>query len=113
MIALDKRMRRRLRRQHPRARTNCYYCSTPFNWDDPRSDAYPTWDHKIPQSRGGQGGANKVMACHRCNQEKGTMSVDEFREYLVVTVGCAGAVSRAIRWKKHVATAQPTPAVME
>src|SRR5690349_9355734 len=98
----DARYRRRLRRGNvSRARTNCFYCHTTFNWDDPESDFYPTWDHKIPKSKGGGKGFNLVMACRQCNTEKGTMSVAEFVEYLEVTKGCVGKVQRMIRWQKH------------
>ncbi len=98
-------MRRKGANQHTsRARRNCAYCRTTFNWDDPQSEFYPTWDHKIPKSKGGGKGTNLVLACRRCNQEKGSMSVVEFREYLEVTRGCAGFVQRYLRWKKHTGT---------
>lgn len=84
-----------------RARTNCFYCYTSFDWDDPGSEFYPTWDHKIPKSKGGGKGRNLVLACRRCNQEKRDMSVAEFIEYLEVTKGCVGPGQRAIRWQKH------------
>ena len=29
-----------------------------------------TLDHLIPKSKGGKGGENLVIACHRCNQKK-------------------------------------------
>ena len=101
MPKLNARMRRRVRRGNSRARTTCFYCSTTFNWDDEHSEFYPTWDHKIPRAKGGGKGSNLVLACKRCNQEKATMSVAEFREYLEVTRGCAGQVQRMIRWAKH------------
>lgn len=91
-----------------RAMARCRYCLTTFNWDDPYSDFYPTWDHKVPRSQGGGKGANLVLACRRCNQEKGTMSVAEFMEYLEVTKGCVGAVQRSIRWRKHLGTFTPS-----
>jgi hypothetical protein len=85
----------------------CRYCRTTFNWDDPQSDFYPTWDHKVPKSKGGGKGDNLVLACKRCNQEKGQMSVAEFMEYLDVTTGCVSAVQRSIRWQKHIGTFMP------
>jgi hypothetical protein len=90
-----------------RARRNCFYCSSSFDWDNPQSEFYPTWDHKVPKSKGGGAGQNLVMACKRCNQEKGSMSVKEYREYLEVTKGCVGAVQRSIRWQKHIGTFKP------
>jgi 5-methylcytosine-specific restriction endonuclease McrA len=105
MVKLDKRMRRKLRRQNPRARRTCFYCEVTFNWDDHRSEFYPTWDHKVPRSKGGENGLNKVMACRSCNQEKGTMSAVEFREYLEVTKGHVGQAQRLTAWRKHCAQA--------
>jgi 5-methylcytosine-specific restriction endonuclease McrA len=113
MVKNDAKFRRRLRRGNvSRARASCFYCHTTFDWDDPVSEFYPTLDHKIPASKGGGRGANLVMACLRCNQEKGTMSVAEFMEYLEVTKGCVGRVQRMIRWAKHRGTfksAMPIP----
>jgi len=48
----------------------CYYCG----------DAAQSVDHQIPRSRGGQRGANLVPACHRCNQMKSDLTVEEFVE---------------------------------
>jgi 5-methylcytosine-specific restriction endonuclease McrA len=84
-----------------RARAHCFYCRTTFNWDDPQSEFYPTWDHKIPKSKGGGKGRNLVLACRRCNQEKADMSVADFVEYLDVTKGCVSTAQRTIRWRKH------------
>lgn len=107
MVKDTARLRRKKRRGTSRARMTCFYCQTTFNWDDPDSEFYPTWDHKIPKSKGGGRGLNLVMACKRCNQEKGAMSVAEFREYLEVTRGCVGQVQRSIRWAKHRGTFTP------
>ena len=85
-----------------RGRTSCYYCRCSFDWDDPRSEFAPTREHKQPRSKGGRNhGGNVVLACYRCNQEKGAMTLAEFREYLDVTKGCSGPVARRLRWKKH------------
>ena len=96
-----------------RSRQTCRYCRTTFNWDDETSEFYPTWDHKVPQSKGGGGGRNLVLACRRCNQEKGSMSVAEFEEYLEVTKGCVGTVQRMIRWKKHIGAFKPAHPIPE
>lgn len=50
----------------------CFYCGDPAQ----------SVDHKIPRSKGGQRGANLVPACHRCNQMKGDMTVDEFMAHM-------------------------------
>ena len=47
----------------------CFYCG----------DAAQSVDHMIPRSKGGSNLiGNKVPACHRCNQMKGDMLVEEF-----------------------------------
>ena len=52
----------------------CWYCG------DPPDDV----DHKIPKSRGGASidKANLVAACRKCNNAKGSLTVEEFREFL-------------------------------
>ncbi|SRR6266702_3858748 len=83
-------------------RRNCFYCQCAFNTSDPTSDAYPTREHKQPKSRGGaRTGSNVTRACKRCNNEKGDMTVKEYREYLEVTKGIAGRTMRQIHWRKH------------
>lgn len=90
-----------------RGRRRCYYCQCAFDWDDPSSEFYPTKEHKQPRSKGGKNGQNIVLACRPCNNEKGDMTVREFREYLEVTKGCRGRVARGIRWRKHIGTFKP------
>jgi hypothetical protein len=48
----------------------CYYCG----------GVAESVDHKIPRSKGGQRGANLVPACHRCNQMKGDLTVEQFTQ---------------------------------
>ena len=45
-----------------------------------------TLDHIIPRSRGGAKWdlGNLVIACHECNQERGSLAVDEWAAVLVV-----------------------------
>jgi hypothetical protein len=50
----------------------CYYCG----------DAAQSVDHKIPRSKGGRRGSNLVPACHRCNQMKSDLTVEEFIDRL-------------------------------
>lgn len=92
-----------------RGRTQCYYCKCPFNWDDPTSEYYPTREHKQPRSKGGRNGhGNVVLACSRCNNEKGAMTLRQYMEYREVTKGCRGLVARKLRWKKHTGIFQKT-----
>ncbi len=47
----------------------CFYCDEPITLEQ------STFDHKIPQSRGGKDGKyNLVIACFPCNKERGTMN---------------------------------------
>ena len=64
--------------------TNCYICNGPINFNAPRKGAgseYSLWpDHVIPTSRGGSNTLDNVRPCHRkCNQNKHTMTYDEYR----------------------------------
>ena len=62
----------------------CYYCGAVLVKSHPKERRL-TWDHKVPKSKGGtniQG--NLVMACLQCNQEKGTLSADEFKAVLAM-----------------------------
>lgn len=80
MSSKRRKLVRHLRRTANKGR--CAYCKMPFNAANPHSPNYPTKDHKVPKSRGGMSGAdNLVWACRRCNQEKGDMTVSEYREY--------------------------------
>ena len=69
----------------------CFYCDSAVDPTAPPgslrkskpSRLAPTRDHLIPRSRGGKGKPNnKVLACYRCNNLKGDMSVAEFRLFL-------------------------------
>lgn len=85
-----------------RGRRNCYYCQGSLDWDGPPSDLSPTREHRQPKSKGGaKGGANNVLACHGCNNEKGNMTEAQFYEYREVTKGVKHRTGRMLRWKKH------------
>ena len=48
----------------------------------------PTVDHVIPLSRGGLNRKeNKKLCCKRCNNEKGDMLPDEYREFMARMAG--------------------------
>jgi 5-methylcytosine-specific restriction endonuclease McrA len=63
-------MRRRLNKKLARW---CWYCG------DQLTKRTQSKDHQLPLSRGGRGGINKVDCCKKCNNEKGDLTVDEFR----------------------------------
>jgi 5-methylcytosine-specific restriction endonuclease McrA len=56
-----------------RDNNRCVYCGSTTDL---------TIDHVRPRSKGGETtAANCVTACRRCNQAKGSLSVDEFMYY--------------------------------
>ena len=55
----------------------CLYCRTPFVHGHP--DLFPTFDHKVPTTRGGaETFENGCACCHLCNSHKGDMTAAEF-----------------------------------
>jgi len=61
--------------------SRCFYCGRPVQIKPELSDDELTKDHLIPLFRGGSDDiGNIVPACLPCNQLKGTMTVDEFRQ---------------------------------
>ena len=63
--------------------SDCYICSKPINFDAPKrgiGSDYSFWpDHMTPTSRGGSNTIDNVRPCHRkCNQNKFTMTYDEY-----------------------------------
>lgn len=60
----------------------CHYCKQPMKRGGTTEPRSATWDHKIPKSRGGKGGENKVRCCRQCNQTKGDMTEAEFSGWL-------------------------------
>lgn len=70
----------------------CHYCGLPLVRAQPkkqeilRSHGYgiATVDHKNPSSRGGRDCLhNFVLACRRCNQEKGKMPYEKYYQQTV------------------------------
>lgn len=54
----------------------CFYCKKPVRKEN------ATLDHIIPLSRGGYNKRkNYVMACDSCNNEKGSMTKDEYIKF--------------------------------
>jgi 5-methylcytosine-specific restriction endonuclease McrA len=60
-----------------RIEKHCWYCGIKL---DGRNHS---WDHQNPLGRGGSSSdSNLVRSCQRCNNEKGSMTVDEYRAWL-------------------------------
>lgn len=54
----------------------CYYCGCVVK------ESKRTIDHKTPLARGGETiSENLVMSCQKCNNEKGFLTEEEYREY--------------------------------
>lgn len=66
-----------MRRNRQRPVYRCYYCYIVLV-------RRKTVDHLIPKSRGGAilGADNRVIACRRCNGEKGARTLEEYRSFL-------------------------------
>lgn len=61
--------------------THCFYCQISFLQT---SHTVPTVDHIFPKSIGGLDiRNNRAPCCSRCNSEKGSMSLGEFRNYVM------------------------------
>lgn len=76
-----------------RAERRCFYCG----------EEASTADHVQPTSRGGiRGIPNMVAACRTCNNDKGCMTLEEFRLYRfarhMLATGPAIAVINLINW---------------
>lgn len=59
----------------------CYYCAQgmTFHTGVVISHDSATVDHKIPKAKGGgRGPDNKVLACGKCNHEKGSFTDKEY-----------------------------------
>jgi hypothetical protein len=60
---------------------HCFYCGKLLVWEQ----YWIGWqiDHAIPKSRGGSDGLENLrLSCPRCNEQKNTRTIDEYREYL-------------------------------
>ena len=56
----------------------CYYCNEIL------TKKTASRDHLLPRCKGGKTKDNIVLCCKRCNSEKGSMTEDEYREYLLI-----------------------------
>lgn len=91
--------RRKLSEVYKRFKGRCYYCSVLTSLNDPYSSNAATRDHLLPRSRGGTLiSRNVVLACASCNQDKGDMTMREykvFKSYLAAGVDRSEAKDRA------------------
>lgn len=59
----------------------CWFCGVMLTGGGSQAK---TREHLTPRCRGGKGNTeNLVKACQRCNNEKGSMSLDEYRFFLL------------------------------
>jgi len=61
----------------------CYYCGCTLGHyrvhkGEPMPSNTATRDHLQPRIRGGKGPGNKVDCCLKCNQDKGSLTLDEY-----------------------------------
>ena len=83
----------------------CPYCGRKMDRTNRPAHCNPRWptiDHKVPRSRGGSDHiSNLVWACRECNEEKGSMTVEEYMEFRRVVEGVHGRLMRRLTWKRH------------
>lgn len=80
---------------------NCFYCGLLLKRGSAETTPnYATKDHQDPKVSGGSlGPFNVVWACGKCNQEKGRLTVDEYRAVWAYRKGLLwGAEKRHTFW---------------
>lgn len=66
----------------------CPYCAEPMT-----GRRGPTREHVVPKSKGGRDGdSNIIIACKRCNHDKGDLHVAEFYAWLLARGDARSAV---------------------
>ena len=72
---LSKRKRAQVRRK---TGNYCWYCGVSL------ANGKMTVDHVVPRSKGGAKKhlSNLIPSCQECNEEKGSMSLEEYRQSL-------------------------------
>lgn len=70
----------------------CWYCGTMLIKPDPNGhkesqrQRWYTIDHATPRSRGGTNDLHNLLpSCGRCNEEKDSMTVEEYRQHVILT----------------------------
>lgn len=70
----------------------CAYCGCEIDWEELEVD------HIVPYVKGGRTYNNLFPACSICNNTKGTMSVEEFRKYIMGKVFLKPGVQLLVRY---------------
>lgn len=110
--------RPRVRRRLPSAGVRllgekCYFCERRF---DGSFHGRPTNEHLTPVSRGGiNRPPNVVLACARCNNEKGNLTEAEYRAWLAMDprprlAGYKQGMIMAAAYREDAADQTPSPA---
>lgn len=97
---------RDLRELYEKVNGVCFHCKMLTELTLERKDLQATRDHLIPKSRGGGEGANIVLSCYRCNQDKGSTMPSEL-EGSEVYSSAIEAAANAMRWKRRDLIARP------
>lgn len=73
-----------LQHQIKKGNVNCTYCNRRVTRNAPQGHpTFATVDHIIPLSKGGYDGPrNWCIACDKCNQAKGSLTVEEWQSRL-------------------------------
>lgn len=83
----------------------CFYCGVMLR--KTKGPDMATKDHVNPLSRGGKGLANKVPACHACNQLKGNLRLEEYRVLVAYRNGLIPIeILQQVKFKGEELTAQ-------
>jgi hypothetical protein len=85
--SISAALRRAWRMQRHSIDNRCDYCRQPTKFE------FATVDHKVPLCDGGADTVeNWVLACDRCNHQKGRMSVAEYFQWIASAPGFRGLV---------------------
>lgn len=64
------------------ADNKCYYCQHPMRWEYGWSNSV-TQDHMKVKAKGGSGKqSNIVLACRECNQDRGRIPFQDYKQYI-------------------------------
>ena len=81
---------------------SCFYCGQPISRAAATRDSkyQLSRDHLTPRSRGGgsKGPDNIVLCCFGCNQEKGQLTLEEYRAVRAFRQGLLAAKEQSFRF---------------
>lgn len=102
---------RKRKRLHKANDGRCHYCHIHTILDDPMDDHGATLDHLVPKARGGSDrNENLVLACRKCNHDKGRLLPEEFTPGDNTANERAKAAHRAENMARSEALRTPTKA---